>query len=122
MIQPSLPYRDTDCQPETPSTALHELHALRDAYARKAVAVLERHFTGKWQEFVDDTCRFPLRNTDGIAVLVAFIEDLTDWAIVTRFSWLAQKCWEAELAEFCHRHFEHSAAQKDVTNGSDKAA
>lgn len=109
MTQPFLPYRDTDCQPETASPALLELHALRDAYALRCRRALERHFTGKWTEYVESCCRFPLGRVEGLAVMAEHVSEMADWSAMTRFAWIAQRCWEAEMDEFCHRHFEQKA-------------
>lgn len=80
----------------SPAPSLGELRALRDSYRAPAIRALEKRWRKPMGAFIDECAQFPLKHAAAIEVLAESITDMTDWAALTRFIWLADLVWEAE--------------------------
>lgn len=93
---------------------LNEWRGLRDAYGNKAASALARRFHAKstktFLKLIDEAKIVPTGILDTLRLYAETTYDMTDWAAITRFCWLAEAVWEIEcdeLAEQCCPSWKH---------------
>lgn len=82
---------------------LNEYRGLRDFYGKRSALALAKRFHAStpvfWQELIDRAKIVPFGELEGLMLYSEMLCDMTDWAALTRFCWLANLVWEMECDE-----------------------
>jgi hypothetical protein len=86
---------------------LNEYRGLRNYYGKKTAVALAKRFHAEtpafWQELIDHCKIIPFGDLDGLILYADILDDMADWAALTRFVWLANLVWEMECEELAAR-------------------
>lgn len=99
----------------SPTPHLNEWRGLRQRYLDRACSALFRRYPmcqqSVWRESLDKIARNPNHElAAGFELYVPQFHSLDEWSAVTRFLWLANKCFELECEALADHPYATSSA------------